>query len=71
LLGSVKEKFITVSDVYAPVSDFKDNLYITRSLDPTSHFETATDDVIYLYKLITGKDIDLENLPEEVEDQWE
>jgi len=69
LLGPVKEKFITVSDVFAPVSDFKDNLFITRSLDPTSHFETATEDVMHLYKLITGKDIDLENLPEDIEDQ--
>jgi len=69
LLGPVREKFITVSDVFAPVTDFKDGIFVTKSLDPTSHFETATDDVINLYKIITGKDIDLENLPEETEDQ--
>jgi len=69
LLGTVREKFITVSDVFAPVTDFKDGIFVTKSLDPTSHFETATDDVLNLYKIITGKDLDLENLPEETEDQ--
>jgi len=69
LIGTVKEKFITVSDVYTPVTDFKDGVFITKSLDPTSHFETATDDVLNLYKIITGKDLDLENLPEETEEQ--
>jgi len=68
LLGPVKEKFITVSDMYAPVSDFSNNVYITKSMDPTSHFETATEDVLRLYKLITGKELDLENLPEEPEE---
>jgi len=37
-------------------------------LDSTSHFESATDDVMNLYKIITGKDLDLENLPEETDD---
>lgn len=69
LLGNVKEKFITISDVYVPVSDFSDNVFITNSLDATSHFETATDNVLDLYKKITGKNLDLENLPDENEDQ--
>jgi len=67
-MGGVKEKFITVSDMYVPVTNFSDNVYITKSMDPTSHFESATEDVLKLYKLITGKDIDLENLPEEPEE---
>lgn len=69
LLGNVREKFITISDMYVPVSDFSDNVFITNSLDPTSHFESATDNVIELYKKITGTDIDLDNLPEDKEDQ--
>jgi Rab GDP dissociation inhibitor len=49
-----------------PASDaVKDNFYITRSLDAQSHFESATEDVLNLYKKITGKDLDLTNLPEE------
>lgn len=38
-------------------------------MDPASHFESATEDVLTLYKKITGKDIDLTNLPEDTDDQ--
>lgn len=37
-------------------------------MDATSHFESATDDVLRLYKQINGKDMDLTNLPED--DEW-
>jgi len=66
-LGKVKETFITVSDLHMPKSDFKDNVYISNSFDPTSHFESETDNVLRLYKAITGKDLDLENLPDDTE----
>jgi len=69
ILGGVKEKFITVSQVWTPATDFKDGMIVTKSLDPTSHFESATEDVLNLYKIITGKDLDLENLPEDTEEQ--
>lgn len=68
ILGTVKEKFITISDLYVPNTDFTNNVFITKSLDPQSHFESATEDVIELYKRITGKEIDLTNLPEDTED---
>jgi len=71
IIGGVKEKFIMVSDVYEPATDFKDNIFVTKSMDPTSHFETATEDSLKFYKLITGKDLDLENLPDEPEEKWE
>ena len=55
-----------VSDLYAPVSkDFSNNVIITDSLDELSHFETATKNVLELYKKITGKELDLENLPKD------
>lgn len=55
--------------MYVPSSDVvKDNVFVTKSLDPQSHFESATDDVLSLYKKITGKDLDLVNLPEDNED---
>jgi Rab GDP dissociation inhibitor len=68
ILGNIKEKFITISEIYAPNTDNKDNIYVTKSLDPASHFETATQDVLELYKKITGKDLDLTNLPEDVDE---
>jgi Rab GDP dissociation inhibitor len=45
--------------------DTADNVFVTNTLDPTSHFESATDNVLELYKKITGKDLDLVNLPED------
>ena len=69
IIGTIKERFVTISELYEPVSDSKDNFYITKSLDPQSHFESATEDVLRLYKQITGKDLDLTNLPDYSEDQ--
>jgi len=69
ILGTVREKFITISDLYVPSDEkFADNVYVTRSSDVTSHFESATEDVLRLYKKITGKDLDLVNLPEDTDD---
>lgn len=45
----------------------EDNVFITSSLDPTSNFESAVIDVLSIYKRITGKELDLENLPEDEE----
>jgi Rab GDP dissociation inhibitor len=60
LLGKIDQQFFWVSDQYVPVSDgSKDNVFITSSYDATSHFETATTEVLDLYKRITGKDLDL------------
>jgi len=69
LLGTVKERFVTISELYEPVAESTDNFYITKSLDPQSHFESATEDVMKLYKQITGKDLDLTNLPDYSEEQ--
>lgn len=66
LIGPVLHKFTTFEDIYEPASnDFSDNVFITKTLDPTSHFETAAENVLEIYKKITGKDLDLENLPED------
>jgi len=49
-----------------PVSkDFANNVIITDSLDELSHFETTTQNVLALYKKITGKELDLDNLPKD------
>lgn len=55
--------------MYVPSSeDVRDNVFVTKSLDPQSHFESATEDVLSLYKKITGKELDLTNLPEDTEE---
>lgn len=42
--------------LFAPCSD---GCYISKGYDATTHFETTVDDVLDMYKRITGKDIDL------------
>lgn len=60
LLGPILEKFVNVSDFSVPVDDGKaDNVYVTASYDPSSHFEDASTEVLQMYKQITGKDLDL------------
>jgi len=70
VIGKPCEMFVTVSDLYEPSvqSMPDDNIFVTKTLDATSHFESAAEDVIRIYKLITGKDLDLENLPDDPTD---
>lgn len=65
IIGDVKEKFIKISERYVPVTSKNDGVFISPSFDATSHFENETEDVLSMYKAITGKDLDLENLPED------
>ena len=42
LLGPIKQKFLQVSDVFAPIDPGTESqLFISKSYDPTSHFETT------------------------------
>lgn len=45
-----------------------DGLFISDTFDATSHFENETENVLRLYTEITGKTVDLENLPEDVDE---
>jgi hypothetical protein len=38
-----------------------DGCFISKGYDATTHFETTVDDVLDMYKRITGKDIDLDS----------
>ncbi|EGR30219.1 rab gdp dissociation inhibitor, putative [Ichthyophthirius multifiliis] len=68
LIGPVKEMFVTVSNQYVAADDgVKDQVFVSNCFDPSSHFEPETELVLSMFKKITGKDIDLENLPEEQE----
>lgn len=68
MLGKIKEKFVTLSERYVPTGKSTDGLFISDSFDATSHFENETENVLRLYTEITGKQLDLENLPEDVEE---
>ncbi|KAG0168850.1 Rab GDP dissociation inhibitor alpha [Apophysomyces sp. BC1034] len=58
LLGPIHEKFVFVSPLEAPIEDgTKDQVFISRSYDATSHFETVCDDVHDLWRRITGEQL--------------
>lgn len=53
-------RFVTVSPLYTPTSSGEaDNIFITRSYDATSHFETVVDEVNDVWKRVTGHDLEL------------
>jgi Rab GDP dissociation inhibitor len=60
LLGKTDEIFYNVRDLYEPVEDGKkDQVFISRSFDPETHFDKSCEDILDIYKRITGKDMDL------------
>ena len=66
LLGPVLEKFTQVSTTYVPIDDGKkSNLFVTKSYDSTSHFESATNEILELYTRITGEKLDMNIEPNE------
>jgi len=67
LLGNVLQSFYYVSPMYEPANDYKkDGIHISRSYDPTTHFESVCTDVIRLYQEVTGeKDVSYIFVPKE------
>jgi len=60
LLPKPEESFFWVSDIYEPTTTgVDDNVFISKSYDATSHFESSTNEVIALYERITGQHLDL------------
>jgi len=67
LLGAIYEKFVSVSPINTPISDGRaDNIFITRSYDATSHFETVVEDVHDVWKRVVGKDLVLKKREVEI-----
>jgi Rab GDP dissociation inhibitor len=59
LLGPISEKFIRVSDVYEPTDlGYESQIFISRSYDATSHFETTCSDVLDIFKRGTTEEFD-------------
>ncbi|XP_060567842.1 rab GDP dissociation inhibitor alpha-like [Ruditapes philippinarum] len=72
LLGNPLQKFVTISDLYEPVEGSeKSNVFISKSYDATSHFESTCDDILDLYEKIMGEkfDFDKVNFSQEEEQQ--
>jgi Rab GDP dissociation inhibitor len=68
LLGDIHDKFVSVSSLYTPTATGEtDGIFITRSYDATSHFETVVEDVRDVWKRVTGKELELKKRDVEVE----
>jgi len=58
-LGKPLEVFMTVSDIHEPINDpAKENLFVTSSYDATSHFESASQQILDMYEQIVGEKLE-------------
>lgn len=56
-------RFVKVYDVYSPTGDgTADNVFISKSYDPTTHFETTCTDVLDIFKRGTGAPFDFSKI---------
>jgi len=56
ILGQTLQTFYSVTPLFDPASNpAVEGIHISKSYDPTTHFETVCTDVIRLYKEITGE----------------
>ena len=54
--------------LYEPLEDgTKDKIFISKSYDATSHFETTTDDVRDIYRRLAGEELVVEGLREGIQ----
>uniref|UniRef100_A0A914KXR8 Rab GDP dissociation inhibitor n=1 Tax=Meloidogyne incognita TaxID=6306 RepID=A0A914KXR8_MELIC len=59
LLGAITEKFVMVSDIYEPIDmGYSSQVFISRSFDATTHFETTCLDVLDIFKRGTTEEFD-------------
>lgn len=63
-LGRIEEKFMGPPiPLYEPLeSGQSDNIFISKSYDATSHFETTTDDIRDIYRRAAGEELVVEGL---------
>lgn len=65
LLGSRLDTLMGLADLYEPLNDgTDDNIFLSKSYDPSSHFESTTDDIKDLYFRVTGKPLVLKKRPD-------
>ncbi|WVW85224.1 hypothetical protein I302_107262 [Kwoniella bestiolae CBS 10118] len=68
LLGNVVDKFMSITPLYAPTSPgTNDNIFITKSYDATSHFETVVEDVSDVWQRVKGEKLVLKKRETEIE----
>ena len=70
LLEPIVKKFVSVKDVYHPNHDGKKSqIFISKSYDATSHFETTCADIKDIYQRIHGEAFDFEAIKAKLDDE--
>ncbi|CDJ33613.1 RAB GDP dissociation inhibitor alpha, putative [Eimeria mitis] len=72
LLGTIEEKFVSVSDMLECTDTGKESkIFVSKSFDATSHFESATQDVLKMWEDMMGEPLDLSTKadPEDLQEQ--
>lgn len=70
LLGSRVDTLMGVAEMYEPLDDGTSNgIYLSKSYDASSHFESMTDDVKDLYFRVMGKPLVLKKRSENEEEE--
>ncbi|KAF3941290.1 hypothetical protein ABW19_dt0201168 [Dactylella cylindrospora] len=63
LLEPIEETFMGKPvTLWEQADDASDNIFVSRSFDASSHFESCTDDVKELYRRMEGKELDIDGL---------
>ncbi|KAK2105500.1 Rab GDP dissociation inhibitor beta [Saguinus oedipus] len=63
LLEPIEQKFISISDLVVPKDlGTESQIFISRTYDATTHFETTCDDIKNIYKRMTGSEFDFEEM---------
>ena len=65
LLGEIMDMFVSISDLYDTNEGIENNLWVTSSYDASSHFETASEEILQYYQKIVGEKLDLNIEPDE------
>jgi Rab GDP dissociation inhibitor len=66
----MSRRFLTVTDFYTPKEDGRDSqVFISKSYDATTHFETTCLDVLDVYRRGTGEDFDFSKVRHDLGDE--
>lgn len=70
ILGPILQKFVTVDDLKAPEEDSKiSNVFISKSYDASTHFETTCQDVLDIYERMMGEAFDFSKVNRSLEEE--
>lgn len=70
VLGSILHKFVAIDDLLQPDDDgLTSQVFISKSYDASTHFESTCKDVLDIYQRIMGEPFDFSKVNREVEEQ--